>query len=400
MRTRFLTMLFILSLSATGWGAEPRTSPDLDAGIRIASPTAVPEAEIADSYLTSGEGYTYGPGATVEYVDQGGSWWSGYGDRLMFRADFLYWKATDPRQNGVLLKRVISSGGVATIDNFSTGLPNTDFEMGFRTFVGMHLNDNWSVELGGHWVHDFTYPTFFTRLQMFQNDGTLNAARVFLTPLADETSNPAALPDAASRELTSSAIIYEIENHGVESNLRGLLHEGPSLRVDAIVGLRYFDYDEKFGSRLQFLNGAVADERFLAQNALFGPQIGAEGWYRLAEYVSLRSLIKFGFTANFQDVKVSGPVPGNGVLTGAGNLSGSDGTAYATVIEMGMSVVGQITQNSSVSLGYNAVWLSDVVRAMDQLDLGNIDSRSPLLLSRRSEEVWLQGFNASLRINY
>lgn len=392
MQFRSLSLLLSFSLCVTGWGAEPPHAATLtldgpsggtDAAPQMGSPFAIGEPAVV----------------VVDESHSTNCCLARLGDQYFLRTDFLYWQATDPRENGVIIKRAIvstNSGFTTTsVDSFSTGRPNTDHEMGFRTFVGRHLNENWSVELGGFWLHDFSFPSFFVR----QSDAQ-NSARVFLTPLQDETSNPTLLSDAASRELLAAALIYEIETHGIEWNARAVIHEGPMLRVDGIAGLRYLDYDEKFGSRITFLNGAVADEMFRTENTFFGPTLGAEAWARIAEYVSLRGTAKFSFTANFQDVDVSGPTPGNGVLTGPGNLAGEEGTAYATVVELGIGIVGHLSPNCQVSLGYDALWLSDTVRAMDQLDLANVDSRSPVLLSRRSEEVWLRGFNASLQINY
>lgn len=394
MRSRFLAWLLIVCLSATGWGEEPSTDPTPEMlGTEFneivydpAMPSGRPPSEVGIFNVLDQK----------MRADESAPWLTRFGEDYYFQADFIYWQASDPRENGVVIKSGLTVGLGVRIDLFSTGTPNTDHEMGFRSFVGRRLNDVWAMELGGYWLHDYGFPTFLIR-QIDPSSGLV--AQVYLDPLSDPSADPRIAPGAAERELLASAIIYEIETHGIEWNARALLHNGRRFRVDGIGGLRYLDYDELFGSRLTFLNGAIVDEKFKTENAFFGPQIGTETWYRLFEYLSLRGLLKFGFMSNFHDINVRGPVPGNGVFTSAGNLQGADGTDYATIIEMGLGIVAHLTPNIQLSGGFDAIYISDAYRAMDQLDLANVNARTTTL-NPTSESVWLKGFNASLRINY
>src|SRR5690606_13188307 len=142
---------------------------------------------------------------------------AGLEDRYYAQFDYLYWRASRQRENGVLIKSAIPSTEPITnlpaviINSFSTGTPNPDYEMGFRTFVGRRLNEYWSVELGGFWVHDYDYPAFFLRQQ---DPSSGDVIQVYLDPLSDPTLDPRFIPGADQRELSAAALIYEIETHG------------------------------------------------------------------------------------------------------------------------------------------------------------------------------------------
>lgn len=310
-----------------------------------------------------------------------------------FQADALYWEASDPAHRGPLLITGSSrdaspffNGGLS----FDSGKFNTDHQPGFRLLLGRNIDgDITSLEIGGHWVH----PNYESATRTAQVTQVLDN-QVPVLQIDSVTFGP------TGAALTTGSVRLEIRNFGIESNLRTLLYNGPRVQVDGLAGFRWVEYQEKFDSRLVLqANGQTIAERSTVNNAMVGGQIGTDSRLKLCDYVSLQGICKFGFTANFASGDLSRLEGATGQLTGPSNTGGFDQTDFAFVTDLFIGLVFDLTPNVHVHTGYSGLYMSDVQRAISQLDLSPAVAGDPQP-RHDSESVWLHGFTAALEINY
>lgn len=354
-------------------------------------PTGALPRELPGSPLV--EMLPYEESETASYLD---TWRRRLLPGTYFEADFLYWAATDPRENGqIFLFQTVSTppGTITPAGNFSTGQPNTDAEFGVKVMFGHRLNDLLAVEVGGFWVFPFEYP-------LVQNDA-VQINESILPGVTTQTENQVffSVPTVDER-LQLARIMYQIEVHGVESNATMALYNRPKLEVKGIGGFRYIGYHELFSSLMvPYQTTQRIDEVFRTVNSLIGGQLGVQAQYNVCEFVALKGFTKLGAAANFEELKVSGPVPGNGRLTGANNLGTNARTQSNAFVDVGFTVVLQLTPNIDAHLGYSAIWMSDVLRAMDQLDLNPANVGNPTL-NLVSESVLVGGFIGGIEVRF
>jgi hypothetical protein len=186
---------------------------------------------------------------------------------------------------------------------------------------------------------------------------------------------------------------------GAEVNLRRKLCCGCDYRVDLLVGFRYLELRDgvhqledvttlqPFPTPAFFPPGATVapGDRFLVQdlfdtrNRFYGGQLGASGEFRRGRWI-------FGGTAKValgvveQTLDVQGSTTqfrmGQPILalpsglfaqqfTNSGHFSQSQ---FAVAPEVGVKVGYQLTDHISAFVGYNFLYLSNVMRAGDQID--------------------------------
>lgn len=329
--------------------------------------------------------------ATVQEFESSRPLWlrTALGDGY-FRFAFIYWYANENHSNGPIITTTSTDPTSPFFKNgFNSNSPNPEYQMGVQSLLGRQIAPNAWWEVGGYWLSRYAYPGYFPAgvRQSSSLTGTTQVVDfVFFSPLS--------LP------LSDALLLYTVENYSVESNARLRLWESPRLRVDGLAGLRYFTYYEKFDiSMTKQTDKLNVHERFVAGNYMIGGQIGTEINYEVVEYITLRGVTKYGIAADFQDLSVSGPGGTNGLLTGVNNLGGASRNSSTGLAELGLSIVLRLTPNISLTGGYNAIWLDNVWRVLDQLDLVGASLKNPKL-SPAAQPVWISGFTASLEFTY
>jgi hypothetical protein len=140
-------------------------------------------------------------------------------------------------------------------------------------------------------------------------------------------------------------------------------------------------------------------------------QIGAQADW-LCGNLRVSVLGKVGLGGNDETVKISGttvntdPINGTvvapgGYFSGPSNLGTHHGSDFIFVPELGVSLGYQIAQNVTVSVGYNLLWLSNVVRPGDQIDrvvTFQTNDRPGVLF--KTTDFWAQGINVGLQFKY
>jgi hypothetical protein len=231
---------------------------------------------------------------------------------------------------------------------------------------------------------------------------------------------------------------------GVELNVV-VAHDNTPSHIDWIVGLRHLNLKEElqiverstlidptgrsvlfFGSEaLSALGDAiVAIDRFGTQNQFYGGQIGARAsgnWGRLGG--SITGQLALGGTA--EQIRIQGQSTALSATGGATTLPGgllavasNSGLFYtgrfALLPELRLDLNYAITDHLRASLGYDVLYLSDVVRPGDQINLrvseaeiptsGTFEAStrvpSPPGPNFRHTDFWSQGLHAGLEFRY
>ena len=91
-----------------------------------------------------------------------------------------------------------------------------------------------------------------------------------------------------------------------------------------------------------------------------------------------------------------------GLLAQTSNIGRHGGSHFAFVPEVDLKIGYQLTDNLMVFVGYSALYMSDVVRPGQQVDLV-IDKTGNLqrpIAPMRNTNFWAHGFNAGLEWKY
>lgn len=202
---------------------------------------------------------------------------------------------------------------------------------------------------------------------------------------------------------------------GWEAMLVRSLYDGPTFRLNALAGYRYFMVNEglRIESRSVGLNGvpgfAVADQ-FDAHNRFHGGQLGLRADVARGSFFAELDA-KVGLGKTVEVVRVSGltafdggpvvPFGGYGQPSNSGRVARA---SFAVLPEAGLRVGWRLGTASRVFVGYTITYLSDAVRPGDQLDrvidvaAGGFGDRPAPLFVR--SDFWVQGLSLGLEWRY
>jgi len=365
-------------------------------------PLSPPVTETSEAVPTESSTETMVPDEVVEdYFDPGkrslgAVWQSGTpaeADPYYGRLEYLYWKTSNPSPSGGVFNS-FTGNNVAT--RTLSGVINlndvhTDYEMGLRALLGRNLTENFGVELGGLWVfHGTDLKTLLSQPAGISSTGTATqAVTVFLTP--------------TNTELGQANMSFRNRYWGTELNGRWHLINNRHWTVDGLAGVRYFDYAERLAFGYNLKNPSTPAgyrvDRFETNNHMIGGQLGSDIQMALLEYVSLQSVNRVAILGNAQDVTVKGlPAPGMGEFTSLSNLGSHNTGAGSVLLETTPSVVFHLTPDITFQAGYTIIWLNNVMRAAEQLDLNQL-GKSPLI-SFKNDDIFITGFSFALTANW
>jgi hypothetical protein len=169
----------------------------------------------------------------------------------------------------------------------------------------------------------------------------------------------------------------------------------PGFTFDALTGFRFVSLEESLvindfatalGGGTATFNGqsfrnatTFVEDRFSTANRFYGGLIGGRlSWYVQAFTLSLTG--KVGIGATDQTVRVDGsttlvggpfraPVTtGSGFFATASGVGKYENTEFAVAPEFNLNLTAQVTSHLTVSLGYNFLYISRVVRPGEQLN--------------------------------
>ena len=239
--------------------------------------------------------------------------------------------------------------------------------------------------------------------------------------------------------LAMGGVVTHLDNSlwGAEVNYRRYLRGNGCFRLDGLVGFRYLNFSENLSVTESFvrtadspmsigapaLSGTISDT-FRATNNFYGGQVGLTGEVRRGKwFVNGRSSIAFGTV--HQTATVAG---GQALVFGPGQVGqfqggllalpgANSGTftqdKFAVLPELGLNLGYHVTPHLRVFVGYNFLYLSNVLRASGTVDpvvdaarIPNFPlAGNPVPLSGvaapapqfRTTDFWAQGINFGLQ---
>lgn len=232
-----------------------------------------------------------------------------------------------------------------------------------------------------------------------QNSNSLfaaNANTLLVRPFLN--TNPAV--QAVDGELANTVgINYFSQLWGADVNLRRKLWCGPNYWLDGLIGYRHLNLSEGINisetRNTAFVGGttipALELESFRTRNQFNGVQIGLDGEWRFWNRFTLGATAKIAFGTTYEIINIEGsttffaPAP-IGTVTGPGALLASSTNMgrytahkFAVAPEVGIKLGYDVTDNLRLFVGYDFLYLSNVVRPGEQIDLRVTPSYRPFL---------------------
>ena len=189
-------------------------------------------------------------------------------------------------------------------------------------------------------------------------------------------------------------VFSESDFHSAEFNV---VKRTRSPHLVWLVGFRYFNIDEKFGIN------SIVDNRapnwssdFVASsgNNLYGAQIGAKWDRPIHDRFGLQAVGKAGLFSN--SAKQSTWMGDDNNTYELRNASAAaTKTAFAGELNLGGYI--KISENVSITGGYNLLWIGDVARAADQLDFSYTTESGKKLAT---DTLFMHGANVGVEWNF
>jgi hypothetical protein len=222
---------------------------------------------------------------------------------------------------------------------------------------------------------------------------------------------------------------------GAEANLRCNLCSDCNCKVDALGGFRYLDLNESITiqENLQGLAGAPAPftnarttvvDRFATHNQFYGGQVGLDAELRRGRWsLDLLGKVALGDThqrltidGSEQIVAANGTVSNfrGGLLALPSNIGRYNRDRFSVVPEVGISLGYQLTEHLRLSVGYNFLYWTNVLRPGNQIDRVvdvtqipnfNIAGVNPVGQNRpavpfKESDFWAQGLTVGIEFRY
>lgn len=430
----------ILSVKQTGEGQVLQSVPASQAAPRTLGPTWTPSQPIPGDACVSCP--------TNDEDDD---------DRRLFRmplahrfwvsADFLLWWMKPQSTNLPLLT---TSTGVPVTNVGGLGQPDTFFMYGpgdvqdSQPFAGGKVEGGFLLNDRGTWAVESGFFVLGTRggNTFFGSDGTgapLMARPIFLVNSQEESSFIVSQPGVFSGSINFDASSRLL---GGEFNVVRSVFDYQWLSVDLLGGFRFLELKDDFiitdatttvggGPGVLFINGNALDDgsvvsktdEFHTKNRYYGGQIGLRTEARNGRwFMLLKSKVAFG--SNNQQLDINGTSTATspsgivqnaqgGLYAVSSNIGNYSRNEFAVVPEVGVNLGYTVSSNMRVYVGYNFLYMSNVLRASDQIDRtinGDLVptappglNPSPLMVPRavlRDTDFWTHGVNFGLAFRF
>jgi hypothetical protein len=270
----------------------------------------------------------------------------------------------------------------------------------------------------------------------FMNEGSGVAASTATNPvLARPFFNVVTgMEDAAGVSLPNLVngglqVMQDSQFWGGELNLRQKNLCGKHFNLDVLLGIRYLELDESLVAnenlaiqpQVPIIGGlaAVSQDDFATRNRFYGPQFGVEGeWDYGPFFVNARAKVAVG--AAVEEVAIRGSTQRAGTTVQGGflalptNIGSHSQTRFSAAPEFGLNVGCMFTDRFRAAIGYNALYLTDVLRPGNQIDRGINPAQSipgsfgtggPALPARPSfafkeSDFYVQGLTVSFEVRF
>jgi hypothetical protein len=329
----------------------------------------------------------------------------------------LWWIKDGPLPPSLVLTgdpRTANPGALNAGGQVVPGVKSVDFGAlsGVRAWAGCALDSDGTL---GFEACGFILPRQDKTLR-FASDANGNPVLGFryfdtpgsATPLAEDVfqaSIPPGNPFGLGPFAGSLAIISRTQLWGTEGNAVLRLVNDDNLRLEVLGGFRYLDLKESLSLQLQSmaLDGGVVNflgaafpapsaittiDNFRTRNNFYAGQVGLRGEYLMGNFL-IGASGKVALGTNHEVVDVQGTsiltTPGAapvsvpvGQFAGPSNIGRSSHDQFAVLPEVEVKVGYQVADCLRVWVGYDFLYLSQVVRPGSQVDLIVNDSFNPV----------------------
>lgn len=295
---------------------------------------------------------------------------------------------------------------------------------------------------GGFWFSDEQYRGIDWRFMFLFRNGNDFATNTTAFPVLARPFFNVNTPFGPYSELVGSpglasgGTVVKLDNSlwGAELNYRRFLAGNCCARLDGIVGFRYLNFTENLSITESFLRtpdsnlgigtpatSGIVNDSFRAENNFYGGQIGLTGEVRRGRwFVNGRGSIAFGTVhqvasigggqaLTFADGTV-GQYQGGMLAVPGANIGTYSQNKFAVLPELGLNLGYHITPHLRAFVGYNFLYLSNVLRASGTIDQ-NVDAAripnflpagTPTLPVRpapqfNTTDFWAQGISFGLQ---
>jgi hypothetical protein len=342
-----------------------------------------------------------------------------------FKTEYLLWWT-----KGDKLPPLVTTGAVTDLRPGALGMPGTaihfggkaedsEARSGVRATLGFWLDECHHLGIEG------SFFTLFQKTDSFaaSSPGSPVLARPFFNVL---TGNLDAELVAFPGVLAGGVEVTEISRlFGADLNLRANLLSGCCYNVDILSGFRFIGLDNNLTitENLTTLNnpggGFIVQDRFGTQNRFYGGQIGFDSELRWRRwFVDMKSMFAMGSMHEVVNIAgntvVRNPAGTTSVFSGGLLALSSNSGHFAREIfvfapEMTVNLGYQITNHARCFVGYNLMYLSNVVRPGGLIDTSvNTNLLPPPIASLparpafafKGTDFWAQGVNLGLEFRY
>jgi hypothetical protein len=280
-----------------------------------------------------------------------------------------------------------------------------DAANGVRLTMGGWLNphETWGVEASGFLLEQVS--------DGFRVDNGPNATTGLFRPiLADARPNPveAAIVLADPPQVTGSATAVATSRlWGADINALYNLRNTSCYRFDGLFGFRYLDLTQSLSFNTVSVFPAPISEtvdvadNFETRNQFYGPQVGGRLTLDRGRVGFVTSL-KVGLGVMHETLEIAGTRSVNGVVTGPGILANAANSGrysrdrFAAVPELGLRLNYRFAENVSGSVGYDFLYLSDVLAPGDQITRNFPGVAAPMV----SADYFTHGLTLGLGLRY
>ncbi|MGI8982028.1 MAG: BBP7 family outer membrane beta-barrel protein [Pirellulaceae bacterium] len=315
---------------------------------------------------------------------------------------------------------VFGTPGYQTI--FGDDIVGRDLQPGGRITLGTWLDATHNAGIGARF---YALDGSVERFDAVTDGSTIIGRPFFNVGLNEEDSALIGFPGEVAgnvhAKFTNSLI-------GTDAYLRVMIERSRLRRLDVVSGYQFLRMDDDlridstsdiidptsliFGARINVF------DRFRATNEFHGAMVGLQGTMGRGNW-SLTGLGKLGIGNNHQQVIIEGrqgvsfppgpvtPIPG-GLFAQPSNIGTFTRDRICYIPELTLNLAYHIRPTVSVHVGYNMIWMSNVVVSGEQIDRrvnlsqvpGPVVGPNLPALAFRSTEYWVQGINLGVNWNF
>ena len=315
---------------------------------------------------------------------------------------------------------VVGTAGYQTL--FGDDIAGRDLQAGGRITLGTWLDGTHNAGIGTRF---YALDGSSERFDTVTDGSTIIGRPFFNVGLNEEDAVLIGFPGEVSGDihvkLTNSLI-------GNDAFFRIMLERSRLRRLDVISGYQFLRMDDDL--RVQSTSNVIDPaslifgaqinifDRFRATNEFHGAMIGLQGVMGRGN-MSLTALGKLGIGNNHQQVIIEGrqavsfpPGPATAIPGGLFAQPSNTGThirdRICVIPEMTLNLAYHVRSNVSVHVGYNLIWMSNVVVSGDQIDRrvnlsqipGPVVGPNLPAFQFNSTEYWVQGINLGVNWNF